>query len=228
MSDHSKALHVAVLAFPFGSHAAPLLALVCRLATSNPTVRFSFLSTAQSNTRTFPSTRTNEFDNVRPYNVWDGVPEGHQISGNPHVGTGFFLKALPQNFKAGMAQAEEESGATINCLLTDAFLWFAGDLAEEMGVPWVPYWTAGACSLSAHVNTDVIRITLGSTQDVSGSLGSLPGPVDIRDLSILCKPDESECGEGVKEAEGEREGEAGEEEVGARAFREDCKAVLID
>ena len=46
-------------------------------------------------------------------------------------------------------------------MVTDAFFWFAKEMAEENGVPWLPFWTAGAFSLSSHVYTDLISEKLG-------------------------------------------------------------------
>lgn len=163
--NDSQQLHIAALTFPFGTHAAPLLALLRLLATSlPPTTILSFLSTEKSNTQIF----TNKVDpsgTITAYNVWDGIPEeaveGQVFRGNVQAGAEFFLKAVPGNFKKAMREAETESGVKISCILSDAFLWFSGDLAAEMGVPWVAFWTAGSCALSVHMYTDEIRNMLG-------------------------------------------------------------------
>ena len=73
--------HVAVLAFPFGTHATPLLNLVRRLAADLPNVRFSFLNTSISNAKIFSKYKVGE--NIKAYNVDDGIPEGHVFSGHP-------------------------------------------------------------------------------------------------------------------------------------------------
>lgn len=164
-NDSQQQLHIAALAFPFGTHATPLLTLLRLLATSlPPTTILSFLSTEKSNTQIF----TNKVDpsgTIKAYNVWDGIPEeaveGQVYRGNVQAGAEFFLKVVPGNFKKAMGEAETESGVKISCILSDAFLWFSGDLAAEMGVPWVAFWTAGSCALCVHMYTDEIRNTLG-------------------------------------------------------------------
>ena len=83
------------------------------------------------------------------------------LSGNPAEGVGLFLKEAPANFKRAMEVAVAETGRKISCLVTDAFLWFAADMAEEMGVPWVPFWIAGLSALCVHLHTDAIRQTMG-------------------------------------------------------------------
>ena len=51
--DHQNK-HVAVFAFPFGSHLMPLLNLVLKLAHSLPNCSFSFIGTDKSNAILFP------------------------------------------------------------------------------------------------------------------------------------------------------------------------------
>src|ERR1044072_9632788 len=97
--------HVAVLAFPFGTHAAPLLGLVRRIAAVAPQeeVTFSFFSTAKSNASVFSGLNKEELlHNLKHYDVDDGVPEGYVASGQPFEIITLFIKALPHNFKLAM------------------------------------------------------------------------------------------------------------------------------
>ncbi|KAG6382354.1 hypothetical protein SASPL_157978 [Salvia splendens] len=167
-------LHIGVLAFPFGTHAAPLLALVRRLATSEPDALFSFFNSAASNATLFNATA---FDNIRARDVWDGAPRGEPFTGSHFEAVGLFLEASPGNFDMAIREAERESGLEIGCLLTDAFLWFSGDMAEKRGVPWVPFWTAASCSLSSHVYTDQIVRAIESTEKAKQekALSFIPG-----------------------------------------------------
>ncbi|XP_010276696.2 PREDICTED: anthocyanidin 3-O-glucosyltransferase 7-like [Nelumbo nucifera] len=160
--------HVAVLAFPFGAHAAALLNLTRRLAVAAPDVTFSFFSTAKSNCSVFG--RDHLHDNIRNYDVADGIPAGDQLPRYPVEAIGLFLKASPDNFKKALEEARATS-RQFTCVLSDAFLWFAADIADELGVPWVPLWTAGLCSLSTHYYTDFIRhmTHVGSTGEKCGS-----------------------------------------------------------
>lgn len=151
--------HIAVLAFPFGTHAAPLLSIIRQLSAAVPGTMFSFLSTEQANSSTFP--KDGKLDNVRPFNVWDGLPEGYSFKGNPHEPVEYFIKALPGNFRKAIDALVAETGKRIDCLITDAFYWFGGDIADELNVPWVALWTAGPRALLVHVQTDVIRQHVG-------------------------------------------------------------------
>lgn len=173
-------LHVAVLAFPFGTHAAPLLSLVKRIATEAPKVTFSFFSTTTTNDTLF--SRSNEFlPNIKHYNVHDGLPEGYVPSGNPREPIFLFIKTMQENFKHVIDEAVAETGKNITCLITDAFFWFGADLAEEMHAKWVPLWTAGPHSLLTHVYTDLIREKTGSKEvhDVK-SIDALPGFPELK------------------------------------------------
>ncbi|KAK6926145.1 hypothetical protein RJ641_007864 [Dillenia turbinata] len=181
----SKGPHVAVLAFPFSTHAAPLLSIVRRLAVAAPHVIFSFLSTSQSNNFIFSSTTTS--NNLKAYDVWDGVPEGYVFKGKPQEDIELFMRAAPESFRSVIEVAAEETGRPVSCLVVDAFFWFAPEMAEEMEVEFVPFWTAGPGSLSAHVYTDLIRETIG-VEGITGKeeefLKFVPGMsrLRVRDL----------------------------------------------
>lgn len=160
MEPSSTERHVAVLAFPFATHPGLLFGLARRLATAAPSTTFTFFSTARSNAKVFAAPGTPP--NIKRRDVPDGVPEGHVPGGRgPEVEIGMFLKSAPESFREGVAAAERESGGKVGCVVADAFLSFAGDVAAELGVPWVPVWTSAAGSLLLHVYTDFVRQTVG-------------------------------------------------------------------
>ncbi|GFZ06465.1 UDP-glucosyl transferase 78D2 [Actinidia rufa] len=180
ITNSSSECHVAVLAFPFSTHPGPLLNLVQRLAVEAPDVIFSFYSTAKSNESLFSVPNP---ENIKPYPVWDGVPEGYVFSGKPQEDINLFLEAAAKGFKLAMQAVEVETGRRIGCIIADAFLWFSSDMAEERGIPWVPIWMSGACSLSVHLYTDLIREIVGFS-GISGRQNELlkfiPGFSELR------------------------------------------------
>ncbi|OVA20941.1 UDP-glucuronosyl/UDP-glucosyltransferase [Macleaya cordata] len=176
--------HVVVMAFPFGSHATAILNPVRRLAMAAPTVTFSFFSTAKSNTSIFgspsllSSNNSNKpaayynndvlLSNLKAYDVDDGVPEDYKLtttSGNPADQIleiiDLFIKSMAENFRKAIDDVVEGVGPA-SCVISDAFLWFAGEMAEEEmgGVPWISFWGGDASSLSTHFYTDFIRQSL--------------------------------------------------------------------
>ncbi|KAK9928039.1 hypothetical protein M0R45_025196 [Rubus argutus] len=157
MSKISQKGHIAVLAFPFGCHAKPVLNLVCKLAKAASNTRFSFFNTSKSNDLLFLESESEIPDNIKPYYVSDGVPIGHVLTGNPLEAVDLFLKAAPENFKTEIENAVAETSERITCLLTDGFLVFGCEMAENLGVPWIPVWIPLPCTLSAHIYTDLIR-----------------------------------------------------------------------
>lgn len=158
--------HVAVVAFPFGTHAGPLLAIVRRLAAASPETSFSFFNTSQSNNTIF-STSTNQ-PNIKAYDVWDGIPEGYTFSGKLEEPIELFMKAAPHSLRHSIHMAVTDTGNQVTCLLTDAFFWFAAEMAQELGVPWVSFWVSGPCPLLAHHYTDLIRHHISITRDNKG------------------------------------------------------------
>ncbi|XP_031102150.1 anthocyanidin 3-O-glucosyltransferase 7-like [Ipomoea triloba] len=187
----SSECHVAVLAFPFGTHAAPLLSLVEKLSAAFPSARFSFFSNHDSNSTLFGD-RNPGAGKIKAYDVGDGT-----VAGEASVIHEEFIMAMPGNYQTAIAEAEAEMGTKFGCFLTDAFLWFGGDLAAERGgVPWIALWTAGACSVSAHLYTDFVRSLVGANPNGNGleqklkvipgmsevSIGEMPGEILAKDL----------------------------------------------
>nr|ABW79917.1 anthocyanidin 3-O-glucosyltransferase [Ipomoea nil] len=189
----SSECHVAVLAFPFATHAAPLLSLVEQLSAAFPSARFSFFNNHDSNSGLFRG-RNPAAGKVKAYDVWDGTVAGEALVTHEE-----FIMAMPGNYVKAIAEAEAETGTKFGCFLTDAFLWFGGDLAAERGgVPWIALWTAGACSISAHLYTDFVRSLAAATPTANGngldqklkvipgmselSIGEMPGEILAKDL----------------------------------------------
>ncbi|MBA0814054.1 hypothetical protein Gohar_019901, partial [Gossypium harknessii] len=168
--------HIAVLAFPFGTHAVPLLNLIRQLSDACPHTMFSFLSTQQSNNSTFPK----NLDKIKPFNVWDGLPVGYSFRGNPHEPVDYFLKAVPGNFMKAIDVVVFETGKPIDFLITDAFYAFGADIADELNIPWVALWTASPRALFVHVDSDIIRHYVGINGPKDKPLHFLPDFSSIR------------------------------------------------
>ncbi|KAL6001892.1 hypothetical protein ACLOJK_040456, partial [Asimina triloba] len=158
--------HVAIFAFPFGTHAAPVLSLCRHLAASAPDVTFSFFTTPKSNASL---AAWGPLPNLRIRDLWDGAPPADggvaPVSRTQEENVELFLKATPGNLKEALRRAVEEEAGDATCVISDAFLWSAGEMAEEMGVPWLAVWTSGAASLAAHSYTDLLRSTFGTGED---------------------------------------------------------------
>ncbi|KAB1224445.1 Anthocyanidin 3-O-glucosyltransferase 2 [Morella rubra] len=191
MAQSSPDQHVAVLAFPFGCHPRPLFNLACRLACAAPTVRFSFFNTPKSSRKLFSTSQAESPQNLQHYYVADGVPEGHVLTpGNPLEELELFLKAAPESFRKGMDMAVAETGRKISCLLTDAFLVFACEMARDMHIKWVPFWVPAPYNLSAHIYIDLIHDTYSNA---CGGGGGEDG-INFGENSILRKPESLKAG----------------------------------
>ncbi|RRT53478.1 hypothetical protein B296_00037244 [Ensete ventricosum] len=153
--------HVAFVAFPFGTHAAPLFALARAIAAAAPGAALSFLSTARS-LASLP--QADGLGNIRLVPIADGTPESSAAPppASEQAKIGMFLAAMPGSLRAGMDDAVAGAGgAAVSCMVTDAFLWMAGEVAAAARAPWLPLFTGGPASLSAHFHTDLLRDTIG-------------------------------------------------------------------
>ncbi|XP_030516904.1 anthocyanidin 3-O-glucosyltransferase 7-like [Rhodamnia argentea] len=171
--------HVAVCAFPFGSHPWVLANLVGKLAAAAADVRFSFLSTAKSNSAVFPPPSRAALipPNLRVYDIGDGLPAGYREgTGDPRDPADLFLRAASASFQAGVDAAEREAGRKVSLLLTDGLLTVvACEIAEKMHVPWVAFWGSAPHSLSMHVYADQIHQLSRNATGEEKTLDMIPG-----------------------------------------------------
>ncbi|RZC61821.1 hypothetical protein C5167_023621 [Papaver somniferum] len=152
-----KPNHVVVMAFPYGTHAIPLFNVVRRFAIQAPSLTFSFFSTSKSNQSVFGTSSPNDIPrNIKPYNVDDG----ESFTGHPKNEVFSFIKSMVEKFKNGVDSVYGGHDKMIKCFISDTFLYFVSDMADQMGVPWVSFWAGGPCSLSAHFHTDLIRLSI--------------------------------------------------------------------
>ncbi|CAM8999032.1 unnamed protein product [Rhodiola kirilowii] len=177
MSNAATSLpHVAVLAFPYGTHAAPLIVIIRHLAHLSPDTHFSFLSTAASNASLFSV--------KNPANLTRRDVQEPPADGRHHfIVMTAFLSTAGEMFRKEVAEVEVEVGRRVTCLVTDAFFGFGAEMAAEMGVSWMAFWAGGPASLSAHFHTELIREKVGS-QGLGGleldMLDFIPGKSKIR------------------------------------------------
>lgn len=174
--------HVAVVAFPFSSHAAVLLSLARALAAAAAPsgATLSFLSTASSLAQLRKATVGSAGGNGLPKNlrfveVPDGAPAAEgTVPPVPRQMQLFMAAAEAGGVKAGLEAARAAAGgARVSCVVGDAFVWPAADAAAAAGAPWVPVWTAASCALLAHLRTDALREDVGD-QGALDSLACLP------------------------------------------------------
>ncbi|XP_031252266.1 anthocyanidin 3-O-glucosyltransferase 7-like [Pistacia vera] len=175
--------HIAVLAFPFGTHAAPLLSFVRRISEAASDVKFSFFNTAQSNALLFSN--GGEFERVKFHDVESGLPDGYVFNkSHPNEPVEYFLKATPGNFERAMEIVVAETGVGFSCLISDAFIWYAAEMAEKRRVPWIPLWTSASRSLLVHLDTDNLRERLGINGPGEQTLVFFPGFSSIRAMDL--------------------------------------------
>ncbi|XP_040381772.1 anthocyanidin 3-O-glucosyltransferase-like [Oryza brachyantha] len=189
MSSTSQHLHVAVVAFPFSSHAPKLLAVARALATAAPSVTISFLSTADSLARLPATAAVVPGNNLRFVEMPSGGGGEDDGEGTPawRRMEMFVEAAEGGGLKRALEMAGDEAGgARVSCVVGDAFM----SMAAEAGVPWVAVWTGGPCALLAHLVGDALREDIGDGDyGARGDelLTSYPGLgcYRVRDLPLL-------------------------------------------
>ncbi|XP_027347813.1 anthocyanidin 3-O-glucosyltransferase 7-like [Abrus precatorius] len=169
--------HVAVFAFPFGSHPMPLFNLVLKLAHAAPHCSFSFIATHKSNSILFPKHHLP--NNINPFTISDGIPKGHVLSNDPMEKLVLFLKTGPHNLHKGIELAVSHSKKRVTCIIADAFVTSSLLVAQTLDVPWIPVWLPFSCSISLYFYIDLIRETCANSAG-NTTLDFLPGLSKMR------------------------------------------------
>ncbi|KAJ4761150.1 UDP-glucose: flavonoid 3-O-glucosyltransferase [Rhynchospora pubera] len=149
--------HVAVVAFPFSSHAGSLFSLARAMSSLAPSSHFSFLSTKHS-LASLNST-LHLLSNISLVPILDGVTSPHVPS---HVeAIEMFLKSFKDSLRESLKAAELAQGCKVSCIVSDLFVWLTADVADEMAVKWVPVRTGAPLDLYARLHADFIREVVG-------------------------------------------------------------------
>jgi len=147
--------HVAVFAFPYGTHSLPLLNLVLKLAQASPNCLFSFICTEKSISSHFPQPYIP--DNIKPFVISDGIHAGHAaLANHPIEKVNLFLLTGPQNLHQGIKMAQASTNKRVTCIIADAFLPYSSHVAQNLNVPWIAFWPPMSCSLSIYFYIDSI------------------------------------------------------------------------
>lgn len=154
--------HVAVVTFPFSSHAAVLLSFARALAAASPASTFSFLSTAASFAHLRKTAAAGDLlpGNMRFVEVADGAPPP---DAPPPRRMAVFMEAAEAggSWRPGSRRRRRGGGVAVSCVVGDAFVWMAADAAAKVGARWVPVWTGASSALVAHLRTDALRDDVG-------------------------------------------------------------------
>ncbi|CAM8901031.1 unnamed protein product [Rhodiola kirilowii] len=178
--DQSKR-HIAVLPFPFASHSLSIFTLARMISKSAPPdVNISYISTSRCIASVFKGSNIADGidNNIKPFTIRDGLPEGYKPSRNPTEPIALFLNVARDSFREGIQKAESERGVKISCLLSDAFVYFAADIAQDLKVPWVAFWGAAPIPIAIHYHTDDILEKLasrGGKEVTTTTLDFIPG-----------------------------------------------------
>ncbi|XP_078150265.1 anthocyanidin 3-O-glucosyltransferase 7-like [Carex rostrata] len=159
--------HVAIVAFPFSSHAGSLFSLARAMAAVAPSSHFSFLSTKRS----LSSFNTHQLlPNISLVPISDGITPPH-VTSTHFEAIELFLKSFKKSLRDSLKAAELAQGCQVRCIVSDLFVWLAADVADEMAVKWVPVRTGSPLDLYARLNADLIKEIVGVGDEAVRSYG---------------------------------------------------------
>ncbi|GLU03045.1 hypothetical protein SLE2022_202640 [Rubroshorea leprosula] len=182
MEDIESKGHVIVLPYPSQGHINPLLQFAKRLASKGVKAT---LATTNYTVKSISAVHIV----VEP--ISDGFDErGFAQAGNEDL----YLKSFRANGSrtlSNIIQKYKNSGSPVNCVIYDAFLPWALDVAKQHGIYGASFFTnsAAVCNIFCHIHRRLLTLPL-RPEDAPLTLAGLP-PMNFRDLPTFLRFPES-------------------------------------
>nr|ALV83447.1 putative 7-deoxyloganetic acid-O-glucosyl transferase 1 [Olea europaea subsp. europaea] len=191
--------HVLIFPVPIQGHVNSMLMLAELLCLSGLDITFMISDFSHSRLlkHTTVGSRFKQYPGFRFQTITDGLPDDH-----PRVGEKV-MDILPSTknttaplFKQMMVEKNffaSETRRPITCIIADGSLPFAGDFAEEKGIPLIYFRTISACSFWAYfcipelIEAGEISVEGISMDHLVKSMPGMEGFLRFRDLPSFCR-----------------------------------------
>ncbi|XP_024543481.1 anthocyanidin 3-O-glucosyltransferase 7 [Selaginella moellendorffii] len=164
--------HIHILAVPFllKGHEIPLLHLCCHLhSLTGGRISVTILQ--------LPGgwQRENSLEFVR----YEDLPLEPPAERNMKL----FLEFFPKFKALGGAVAARWRHRRVTCVISDVLVGWGGDVARDLGVPWVAFWTSTMTELAVYINLPRL-ISENAIKDLE-TVVKIPGLVDLKVLDYM-------------------------------------------
>ncbi|KAK8671834.1 hypothetical protein V6N13_038419 [Hibiscus sabdariffa] len=194
-----RSSHVLFFPVPSQGHMNPMIKLAELLALAG--FRITFLNTHHNHERLL------RFTNMAAYferysgfelgTITDGLPQDHPRSG--HWFPAMFEDATAMKIKQSLRDMLVNVSPPVDCMIVDAFLGFALDVARELGIPIVCFRTSSPCCFwTSYSIPDMIRageLPINGNEDMDRLITTVPGMEThfrCRDLPSYCRAPDME------------------------------------
>ncbi|GJN25047.1 hypothetical protein PR202_gb12831 [Eleusine coracana subsp. coracana] len=196
MDTAAAAAHVLVFPWPRQGHINCMLQLATALAGAD--VHVTFLHT-EHNLRHLAHASTASYPRLRFLSIPDGLPDDHPRA--LATATGAYRSLLTSLSTAagsppGRASSDDAVSGfpPVTCVVADILLPWAGDIAEDLGVPALAFCASSACSFLAVLSVPKLlelgELPFPAGGDLDEPVRGVPGMESIlrrRDLPSWCR-----------------------------------------
>lgn len=163
---------VVVIPFPEQGHINPMLQLSEELAFSGTMV--TFVNTEQNHKRMMKNkdSETKVFEDLLQFvAISDGLPPSSSLPITYHL-----LQSLQNQGPAlqSLIQDLQNTGPPVSCLISDAFMPWTQDVALQLRIPWVVFWTASATRLCVNSFVVADRLHNNGASQLHADIPGLP------------------------------------------------------
>ncbi|KAK3124876.1 hypothetical protein QOZ80_7BG0595250 [Eleusine coracana subsp. coracana] len=187
MDTAAAAAHVLVFPWPRQGHINCMLQLATALAGAD--VHVTFLHT-EHNLRHLAHASTASYPRLRFLSIPDGLPDDHPRA----VGDVVELGTSTGDIVELGTTTPERGFPPVTCVVADILLPWAGDIAEDLGVPALAFCASSACSFLAVLSVPKLlelgELPFPAGGDLDEPVRGVPGMESIlrrRDLPSWCR-----------------------------------------
>ncbi|XP_075484589.1 7-deoxyloganetic acid glucosyl transferase-like [Primulina tabacum] len=195
--------HVLIFPLPAQGHMNPMLNLTQLLCLSN--FHVTFIASEFNHRRLLKHTNIlstlARYPGLQFQTIPDGLPDDHPRAGQRSMEIVWsVLNIMGPCFKKMMIEKELFASAgrrPVTCIIADGVLSFAGDFAEERGIPLIYFRTMNACAFWAYFCTDrlveakQIPFQENGMDELVKCIPGMDGLLRCRDLPSFCRVDDA-------------------------------------
>ncbi|MQM09187.1 hypothetical protein Taro_042055 [Colocasia esculenta] len=184
--------HAVCIPYPVQGHINPMMKLAKLLHSRG--FHITFVNTEYNHRRLLNCRGANALDGLPDFRfqtIPDGFPPSDQANSTQHAPSPCMNTCLPHFRRLfDRLNGNEEGVPRVSCVVSDVIMSFTLDAAEELGVPAVLFWAAGACafmgvySYKEAIDRGLFRLRDEKTRlrngDLDTSIDWIPGMPGLR------------------------------------------------
>ncbi|KAH7422019.1 hypothetical protein KP509_13G086600 [Ceratopteris richardii] len=190
-------LHAILVPFPAQGHINPTFQLALKLLHGDGGFKYiSFINTSYNHDRIVTNGRCQDLlclPGLKLISIDDGLPTDHGRLNDPRIEQfGDAIDALHESMHSLIcdivrkASSDSVDTTPVACIISDVYFYWMPDIADAVGVPWVPFWTTPAsaslayCSINQLLDEKLVPVNVTHSESTEKVVDCILGMHPLR------------------------------------------------